>query len=290
VSRFTARRLGYALGAQISGIDLREPLDDETVAELRKAWLEHVVLCFPAQDLSAAQQTAFCERFGEVDDRQPTDEIRPPDNAGIIVLTNKPITVSGKMLAASKADFWHSDTAYTDRPAVASFLNGKQLPSLGGDTLFVNMYMALETLSPAMQHMLEALEGVQDIGFGRNPEAYTEERKQRTPPTAQPVIRIHPETGRKALYVGGYVRQFVGMTEEESKPLLDFLFAHATRYEFMYRHRWTVNDFLMWDNRCAMHFGLLDYDQRELRRMQRSSILGAHSGYHYDREAVAAGR
>ena len=150
------------------------------------------------------------------------------------------------------------------------------------------MYMAYETLSPAFRTAIGELAAVQDICCSPNPESYSERRRQLVPPTAQPLVRVHPDTGRAALYLGGYARRLAGMTQEESRPLLAFLMRHATRYEFMYRHRWTANDLLMWDNRCAMHYGLMDYDQAELRRLQRSSILGVPSGYHVrDDEDVA---
>ena len=266
-------RLGWALGARVTGVDLREHLDDETIRGIRNAWLEHIVLCFPEQNLEPEQHVAFCRRFGETDEGRPASKIvSHPDVPAITVLTNLPVAVNGKQITPQKADKWHSDLALYERTAMASFLCAKELPDVGGDTLFANMYVAYETLSPAFRRLVESLEGIQDQYHGSNPKSVTVER--RTSPVAQPMVQVHAETGRKALYLGGgYMRRFVGLTDEESAPLVDFLIRHATRHEFVYRHRWTPHDLLMWDNRCASHNALLNYDQRQIRRMQRCSVL-----------------
>ena len=152
--------------------------------------------------------------------------------------------------------------------------------------MFTNMYAAYGALSPKMQALLEGLDGVHDAtlikGFKRrSPETMAEQRRL-NPPIAHPVVRVHPETGRKALYVSERVRQFAGMTEEESRPLLDFLNAHVAQPEFVYRHRWSVGDLVMWDNRCTMHVALADYDvDSETRVMLRTTTLGDRSGYMY---------
>ena len=160
---------------------------------------------------------------------------------------------------------------------MASFLNAQVLPSVGGDTMFANMYMAYETLSPKFQELIAPLEAIHDISVGNQQpfrggdRDYIAKSAAMNPPVPHPIVRVHPETGRKSLYIGEKTRGIAGMTDEESRPLLDLLIRHATRYEFIYRHRWTIHDLVMWDNRCAIHYPVPDYD--ELRQMQRCSIL-----------------
>jgi taurine dioxygenase len=154
---------------------------------------------------------------------------------------------------------------------------GKDMPDVGGDTQFVNLYMAYEALSPAFQRMLESLSGVHE--WARGPKV--DPGKQLYPPVVHPMVRVHPESGRKSLYVADRIRHFVGMTEEESRPIVDFLMHHATRYEFMYRHRWGANDLVIWDNRCTLHYAVQDFDQEQLRRNWRSSLVGPRAGEVY---------
>ena len=148
--------------------------------------------------------------------------------------------------------------------------------------MFASMYVAYDTLSPKLKSLVDPLIGVHDISLGRayhriQPDAQAEMMRL-NPPIAHPIVQIHPETGRKALYVGSRIRNFVGMTEEESQPLIRYLNEHATRYEFIYRHRWTLHDLLIWDNRCALHYAVGDFDRGQLRQMQRCSLLGPQKG------------
>jgi taurine dioxygenase len=286
MGRLNVRRLGYALGAEIK-VDLTVPLDDETIAEIKRAWSEHLLLCFPGQNLNAEEQEAFCEHFGALDATRSRPNARDPGHPAITVIVSKPITMEGRRVNASSAAQWHQDLAYTDEPALGTFLLAKELPGLGGDTMFANQYMAYETLSPAMQKLVESLEGIYDFGFylrfntGLQQETPQEqaERLAQYPSVVHPIVRVHPETGRKALYVGAFLKGLVGMTDEEARPLIDYLDGHATRYEFIYRHRWTVNDLIMWDNRCVLHYAVQDYDHTQLRRMQRCVAPGPKSGY-----------
>ena len=283
------RRLGYALGAEVKGVELTCRQDEATIAAIRAALLEHVVLCFPGQDLSEDQLVAFSSRFGVLDDNRKSAANRHPQHAPLMVVSNKAISIGGKPGGGYRnGRKWHSDLSYTDRPSTLTFLVAKRLPSVGGETLFANMYRAYETLSPSMQRVVESLELVHDVSMQadfdkRTPEDQAE-RRRLNPPIVHPVVRVHPETGRKALYVGLRVRNFVGMTQEESSPILDFLNQHSVRYELTYRHRWTVGDLLIWDNRCAMHLAIQDYDQSELRHMMRASLLGPRIGRVYAAE------
>jgi taurine dioxygenase len=158
------------------------------------------------------------------------------------------------------------------------------IPEVGGDTLFANMTMAYESLSEGMKKLIADLHGIHMSGTRKIANQATgaeraEEQKRINPPVAQPVVRVHPETGRKALYVGEKVSRFDGMSEEESRPLIDYLNRHATRPEFVYRHQWRRHDIVVWDNRCTMHQALGDFDETQRRHMERTTVLGTPSGY-----------
>jgi taurine dioxygenase len=276
------RRLGYALGAEITRIDLRRPLDAATVDAIRDAWLEHIVLCFPAQPLGPSDLRAFASLFGELDDNARAQYMRHPDFDEVVVLVNRPAVVNGKSFPGGVVENWHTDLSATINPSVATFLTAQALPEIGGDTLFANMYAAYDALSPAFRELAGRLEGVHDTTLGATfdsePPEVQADRRRRNPPVIHPVIETHPETGRKALYIGERIREFVGMTREETRPILEFLNAHATRYEFVYRHRWRVHDLVMWDNRAALHYAVSDYDQTQLRSMIRCSTRGPERG------------
>jgi taurine dioxygenase len=179
---------------------------------------------------------------------------------------------------------WHSDMSFTPVPSLGSLLRGITIPEVGGDTVFANMYLAYETLSDGMKKLIADLHGIHLSGTRKiNSEQSgiprAEEQKRLNPPIAQPVVRVHPETGRKALYLGDKVKRFDGLSEQESKPLIDYLNQHATRFEFIYRHQWRANDIVAWDNRCTMHLALGDFDETQRRHMERTTVLGTPSGY-----------
>ncbi len=284
------RRLGYALGARVDGVDLSAQLDDQVVAEIRQAWLDHVVLVFRNQRLSPQAQVAFAERFGPLHQGTASVLDARADVPAIHYVVSRPIEIGGVAFRSAFGDEWHSDQSYTIRPGTGTFLHALDLPDVGGDTMFANMYAAFETLSPALQRIAETLEGVHDLRLSNSVERLSEEqRAQRirdNPPVVHPLVQTHPESGRKSLFVGCRLRQFDGMTQAESRPLIDFLNAHATRYEFVYRHRWEPGDLVMWDNRCTLHFPIGDYDHRQLRRMQRCTQAAPVSGRLYDPDDI----
>jgi taurine dioxygenase len=273
VTQLRVRRIAYALGAEVRGVDLKRALDDDAIAEIRQAWLEHLVLCFPGQDLSYHEVLAFARRFGEPG--RVGKAIPLSDSPYITFVTEKP--VNGRPWDGVKGgEVWHTDKSYTPHPSAGSFLHCKEIPEAGGDTMFANQYMAYETLSPTMREIIDRLSAIHDASLRLR--KFGDVKRPEDAPE-HPVVRVHDETGRKALYIGHFVRQIVGMTEEESRPLLDFLKEHAVRYEFTYRHRWTVNDLLMWDNRCMLHLALFDYDlQHDPRFMVKCEVLGPKSG------------
>jgi taurine dioxygenase len=287
MARITVTPLGFALGAEVTGLDLREPLDDLSRQELLNAWHKHLVLVFPGQDLDAGQQIAFSRNFGELEQNDFQPHYRDAAHPEILLVTNK-MTNGKPSETRNTGRNWHSDLTYTTRPAKASLLLCKEKPPIGGDTMWANMYLAYETLSRPMRAFVETLEAIHDVslikGIEKRDPAKVAEMKRRNPPVAHPVVKTHPETGRKALFLGQRLRGFVGFTEEESAPILNFLNDHATGDEFVYRHRWTVGDLVMWDNRCLLHVALPDFDQTKIRHMTRTSVLGDLSGYYYKDE------
>jgi taurine dioxygenase len=172
--------------------------------------------------------------------------------------------------------------SYTLRPAKGTTLYCIEKPKVGGDTMFANMYVAYETLSEKLRNFLDTLDAVHDVslieGMNKRDPVLAAEFRRLNPPVIHPAVRVHPETGRKALYVNERVRQFVGMTEEESRPLIRFLCEYSTSPRFVYRHRWRANDIVMWDNRCLIHVAVGDYDPSEARHMLRTTCFGDHYG------------
>jgi len=275
-------RLGRAIGAEVVGLDLRQPIDAELFARVHRAFLDHAVLVFRSQDLTPEAHIAFSRRFGELA-AHVVDGFRLPGHPEVFVVSN--VKEDGKLKGAIYAgQYWHTDLSYTKQPPLGSLLYGIEVPEAGGDTMFANMALAYEALSPVMQRILDGLEAVHDYAhayetfFSKLPDRppLTAEQRAKVPSVTHPAVRVHPETGKRVLYVNpGFTTQLVGMTEAESRPLLDFLFAHAVRPEFVYRHRWRKGDLVFWDNRCTMHCAVPDYDIRaERRHMHRTTVAG----------------
>jgi taurine dioxygenase len=261
-----------ALGAEILGVDLAK-LDDAMVAEIRRQWLDHLVIFFRDQDLTPAQFLTFARRFGE-----------PIEYPFVKGLDDYPEIIPVLKLAHETVNFggiWHSDTAYLDAPPMASMLVAREVPPAGGDTEFANMYLAYETLSDGMKRMLEGLVAVNssaaaDVSRTREDRlkdsARADAKKEYV--AAHPVVRVHPETGTKALYVNSaHTVSFEGMTKEESAPLLQYLFRHQVRPDFTCRFRWRPGSIALWDNRCAQHNAINDY-QGHRRLMHRITLAG----------------
>jgi taurine dioxygenase len=266
------RPLAGAIGAEIFGVDLRE-LDDNRVAAIRDVWLRHLVIFFRDQTLTPAQLLAFARRIGEPVEYPFLKGLDGfPEVTPVVKLEHERVNFGG---------IWHSDTAYLERPPMASMLLAREVPPLGGDTLFANMYLAYETLSPGLRRMLDGLVGVNSSAKADVTKTREDRMKdgargdaKREYEALHPVVRTHPETGRKALYVNrGHTLRFKGMSEEESAPLLDYLFAHQVRPEFTCRFRWSAGSLALWDNRCAQHYPLNDYHGYR-RVMERVTLAG----------------
>jgi len=276
------RRVANGLGARIEGVDLSQAMSEADFARVRQALLDHLVIVFPEQDITPEQHIAFSRRFGELDRHEALPHYRHPDHPEILMITNR--KVGGRPSETRNTGRqWHIDLSYTLRPSLGSLLHCREIPSVGGDTMFANMYLAYETLSAPLRRFLDGLDCVHDfttikLNSRRDPEQLANMTRL-NPPVEQPAVQVHPETGRRSLYVTEMLTShFAGMTVEESRPLLEYLFAHSVQPEFTFRHRWQVGDIVMWDNRCTMHLALSDFDPSCPRHMLRTTIRGAPSG------------
>ena len=261
-----------ALGAEIYGVDLAK-LDDEIFADIHQAFLDNLVIFFRDQTITPEQQVAFSARFAPVGYYPFLKGL--PDHPAVIEVRKEP---------EDKLNFggvWHTDTAYLAKPPMGSVLYAKEIPESGGDTMFANLYLAYETLSDPMKAMLDNRNAVNssqkgDAAVGRqksvdeNPKDATDIQTE----SIHPVLRTHPETGRQALYVNrGHTVCFEGMTPQESAPILEYLFEYQIRPEFTCRFQWAPGSIAIWDNRCALHYPLNDY--QGLRRvMHRVTMEG----------------
>jgi taurine dioxygenase len=269
----TIQPVSGALGAEIGGVDLSRKLDEPTLGALRRAWLEHLVLFFREQPLTPAQFLDFGRRFGEIIEYPFVKGLEDyPEIIPVVKLEHEQINFGG---------VWHSDTAYLDAPPMASMLLAREVPPAGGDTLFANMYLAYETLSDGMKRLLEGLRAVNSSAKADASRTREDRVAERGRPDARtlyeashPVVRVHPETGRRALYVNvAHTVRFEGLTVEETAPILDFLCRHQVRPEFTCRFRWRPGSLAFWDNRCAQHNAVNDYAGHR-RVMHRITLAG----------------
>jgi taurine dioxygenase len=272
----TVRPISGSLGAVISGVDLRQPLDDATYAEIKRALLEYLVIFFRDQDITPEQQIAFGRRFGEL-------HIHPfiPNLPGYPELIRLKAKTGGED-NLRLANSWHEDLSYTSDPPLAGILRAVQIPPRGGDTMWVNLYKAYDTLSPRMQDIVSGLSAWHDVT-----KTYRRQELQKqggaeqywktftkTPPTLHPIVATHPETGQKLLYVSELTTTHIeGMHENESDALLQMLFRHIDWKELHCRFYWEKNSIAMWDNRCTAHYAVRDYS--EAREMLRATVTGS---------------
>ena len=261
---FQVKPTGGALGAEIRGLDLSRELDSDTVSTLRAAFLEHCVLYYRDQQISQRDLVRFTRYFGD-----PVPHVRPqPDRpiAEIFVISN--VTEDGKPIGAlgSEEIPFHSDLSYLPEPGTISMLYALEIPGEGGETMWANGYAAYEALDPAVKTRIDRLHAVHrhPIDALNTPE-----------PTLHPVVRTHPETGRKVIYVSPHLTHHIAdVAQKEGTILLEELIAHATDARFVWKHQWRVGDLVMWDNRCTMH-RRTPFDDRQRRVMWRTQVFGA---------------
>jgi taurine dioxygenase len=269
--RIQALPIAGALGAEIAGVDLSSPLSDAVIGEIRHAWLDHLVIFFRGQKLTPRQQLEFAQHFGE-----------PMEYPQLNGLPDYPLITPVVKLEHERVNFggiWHSDTTYLERPPMGSMLYAIEIPPYGGDTLFANQYLAYETLSETYRKLLDRLVGVNsslkaDASRTREDRLRAAGVESKILVGEHPVVRTHPETGRKALFVNvGHTTHFKGFSQEESRPLLEYLFQHQARPEFTCRFRWEPGSLAFWDNRCAQHNPVNDYHGFR-RVMHRVTLAG----------------
>lgn len=245
--------LSPVIGAEVSGVDLTQPLDDDLLAKLKATWASHLVLFFRDQELSFEQHKTLGRQFGElhIHPAAPKDAEHP--EVLVVHGDDKVTFVAGEL--------WHSDVSCDVEPPTASILRIEQVPSSGGDTLFANMYAAYDALSAPIKRLLSGLTALHDgEQYYRNRYGSTSMRDKQYPSAEHPVIRTHPITGRQALYVNeGFTTRIKGIQVAESDALLSFLFKHCARPDFHCRFRWRANSVAFWDNRCTQHLAIWDY-------------------------------
>ena len=267
------KQIAGALGAEITGVDLAGGVPEQLAAEMRQVFLQHQVIFLRNQDLTPQQFLSFANAMGE-----------PVEYPFVKGLEGFPHIIEVKKLAHEKVNFggiWHSDTTYLDMPPMGSMLLSREVPPYGGDTLFASQYAAYEALSSTMQDLLNGLTGISssakaDVSKTREDRIKTD-GKDTVPQeyrAEHPIVRTHPETSRKVLYVNvAHTAGIKGMTDEESAPLLNFLFAHQVKPEFTCRFVWEPNTIAFWDNRCVQHNPVNDYHGFR-RVMQRITLRG----------------
>ena len=267
------KRVGASLGAEVSGIDLAQPLDDAQVDAIDAALADYEVLIFRDQEMTAEHLKAFGRRFGEltVHPFSPRDEASPE----LIIFDNDADNPPWG------TDVWHSDETFRDEPPMGTMLRAVIVPEVGGDTMFASMSAAFEGLSDRMQQFISGLEAVHDFKpfrqlFSRDAEGRRSlrEYEERYPPVAHPVVRLHPVSGKKVIFVNPqFTVAIEGMGETESRALLDQLFGQALVPEYQIRHHWRPNTLVFWDNRAVQHYAIHDYYPQR-RKMERVTLKG----------------
>ncbi|MGK5072740.1 TauD/TfdA dioxygenase family protein [Janthinobacterium sp. ZB1P44] len=279
-SPFRIETFDAPLGAQVLGLDLAQPLSLGDFQHLHHAHLDHHVLVFRDQRITPRQQVDFSRRFGPLQ-IHVLRQFQLPTQPEVLIISN--IVEDGQPIGLGDAGhFWHSDLSYKEVPSLGSMLHAQELPDEGGDTVFANMHLAWESLPAALRHAVRGaraehsyLSQYEELRR-RNPwrPALTQAQIDEVKPVTHPVVRVHPETGRRALFVSEhFTTRIVGLPEDESRALLDELFVHSVRPEHLYVHRWRPHDLVFWDNRSLMHLATgCPPDQR--RKLYRTTIEG----------------
>jgi taurine dioxygenase len=267
-----SRPLSAALGAEITGVDLSKEIDDRTFAQIRDAWHEHLVILLRDQDLAEEDQVRFAEKFGPPAVIHTKQFVRK--HPAVMLISN--IREDGKPIGALPDGemHFHSDQCHQERPAMASMLYAIEVPRVGGNTLFANGYKAYETLPDAIKQRIAGRKALNAYDYDTAAMKRGTRLAEGVPSYSHPMVRTHPATGRRALYVNRLMTvRIEGLPARESDELLEALFEHQERREFVYEHVWRPGDLLMWDNRCTLH-ARTDFSPDERRLMRRVTILG----------------
>ncbi|WP_395320143.1 TauD/TfdA dioxygenase family protein [Variovorax sp. UC74_104] len=277
---FEVRPFPAPVGAEILGLDISKPINAEDFARIHKAHLDHHVLVFRNQQITPQEHIDFSRRFGPLE-IHVLHQFQLKDHPEILIVSN--IKENGEPIGLGDAGvYWHSDISYKPKPSLGSLLHAQELPSEGGDTLFADQHLAWESLSPELQQRILPLKAEHSYLAkyeelrAKNPwrPKLSQAQIDQVAPAVQPVVRTHPETGRKALFVSEhFTTRIVGLPQEESDALLAELFAHSVKPEFVYRHTWAPHDLVFWDNRSLMHLAAGTPDHLR-RRLNRTTIVG----------------
>ena len=281
-SSLSVKPLGRTFVAEIDGIDLAAPLDDNSFSDLYQACFDHHVISIPNQNLSVEDVIGVSRRFGDL---QPhvLNQYHHPNHAEIIVLSN--VIENGRPKGLADAgSYWHSDMSYTARPPLATLLYALEVPEKGGDTLYCDMIEAYNRLPKPTKDRVDGLKAIHSYLYRTNEQIarhgirspLTKAQEMKTPDLAQPVVRTHPKTGERALYINpGFTTQFIGLSEKENEALKKELFSHCLQEEFLYRYKWKTGDVVIWDNAAVMHRGTaVELDPKHHRTLYRTIISG----------------
>ena len=276
------RRIGRVAGAEISGFDLSKPFGDDVRDAILAALNEHHVLSFPDQNLTDEEQTAITMRFGEIEGHVAHDHDGKPFPLVHVVSNLDP---SGKPTATPRSHgnyFWHSDKSYHDIPSLATILYAIEVPPYGGATQFANMQMAYDELLPEMKEIIEGLNVVHSWEQSRRNsmnKPATQEQIDARPPVTHPIVRTHPDTGKKGVYIGVHASHIDGMEWHEGREILYRLTDLVTQPRFIYTHEWKKNELVMWDNRCLMHRATGDFPQDVYPRVLHRTVIRGTKPY-----------
>lgn len=277
---FEINRLEEPVGAEVVGLDLSLPVSDEDFRRIHKAHLDHHVLVFRQQQITPDAQVAFSRRFGPLQ-IHVLKQFQLAGHPEVLIVSN--IKENGEPIGLGDAGYyWHSDLSYVEKPSLGSMLHAQELPAEGGDTLFANQHTAYEALPAALKKTIAPLRAEHTYIAkyeelrARSPwrPKLTQQQLDEVKPNVHPVVRTHPETGRKALFVSEhFTTRIVGLPDDESRSLLDELFALSTREENVYRHQWQPHDMVFWDNRSVMHLAA-GTPEHLRRKLYRTTIEG----------------
>ena len=267
---FEVRSLSDALGAAVSGLDLSKELDAGTVAALRQTWLDNVILVFPEQSLSEDDQERFCRCFGELEVVRSA-KAQDGDHPSVMLITN--VKGTGKVEDGEMQ--FHYDQCYYETPCDGTMLYAMEVPPVGGNTLFANCYAAYESLTDEVKQRIEGRKALNYYDYGSDPTFRPDTINPDAPQWVHPIVRTHPETGRKALFINRLMTISIeDMERAESDGLLGLLFDHMEHPDFIYEHKWRIDDLMMWDNRCSVHARTY-FDPGHQRMMRRVTVRGS---------------
>lgn len=291
-AKISVEKLGNALGAEVRGVDLSRPVPDDVFRQIHDAWLEHLVLVFSDQVLTNEQHIAFSRRFGTLE-VHPSRKHNVRDYPELLLLTNRKDAAGNYVSLRDGGTIWHSDLSYMAEPSRCSLLYAIDVPTDGGDTEWASMYSAYDALPQRLKDRIAGLRAVHQFDLAENPrfappvdvmaqdlrgsiwEKKSAAVKARTPDAIHPLVRTHPDTGRRALFVSRrFTTRIVDMPLDEGESLLLELFDYAERPEHVYHHRWSKNQLLLWDNRCTVHLACGGVPDSQLRTMQRTTVRG----------------